>query len=304
MNSNYNIVVFGDGDWYSLQIPRIIQGFRDLGHTVVSERNLVENFKPDFIYCNDPGTYDSAIEYQKQYGGKLIFNVLDIPWHDLNVDKVIDNLKNKLSFANAITTISKTTQNDLKKSTEIDSSVIYNPIKDVSCVVLNAPILFARKNTALFCGRANSPNKRFSLIINSFRHFNFNPNSLTVCGSENPQFGKYVGIIPDQYLNLAYNSSKLYLHSSLYEGLGLGMIEALVCGVPVVACNDCAASVEFCPPEMLCNPTPIDYGAKILEILNNYEFYYQLALKVGSTYKKQFDKKTIAANIISIYETL
>lgn len=301
MTNKYKVKVFGDGSWYSLQIPRIIQGFRELGHTVVSDRAPVEGFEPDFIYCNDPGYYDKAIEYRNKYGGRLIFNVLDIPKHDNNWQDVVQNLKNKLPAADIITSISKTTQKDLLQDTGINSEVIYNPAKEM--IRLNEEKVYSFYSG----GRLNSKNKRMSLVIGAVMKLNLPLSSLTsfiFTGSEGYPFkgATYAGVVNDIELNYIHNVSKIYLHPSKFEGLGLGSIQSLIVDTPVVACNDCDASVEFLPEEMLTNPNKEDYSAKMIEVLENYPKYQKIAQSFGEKYKKQFNKVAVAENIIREFE--
>jgi len=81
-----------------------------------------------------------------------------------------------------------------------------------------------------------------------------------------------VGWVPEEQMPLLFNAADVYLHTSEYEGFGLPVLEAMACGVPVVANNK--ASI----PEIVG-----DYGSfaglderniiqtseKILSLINN-----------------------------------
>ena len=81
-----------------------------------------------------------------------------------------------------------------------------------------------------------------------------------------------VGWVPKEEMPLLFNAADVYLHTSEYEGFGLPVLEAMACGVPVVANNK--ASI----PEIVG-----DYGSfvgldenniiqtskKILSLMNN-----------------------------------
>ncbi|PIR92902.1 hypothetical protein COT99_03595 [Candidatus Falkowbacteria bacterium CG10_big_fil_rev_8_21_14_0_10_43_10] len=45
------------------------------------------------------------------------------------------------------------------------------------------------------------------------------------------------GYVPDEDLPYLYNGAELFLFPSLYEGFGLPILEAMACGVPVIASN-------------------------------------------------------------------
>ena len=46
-----------------------------------------------------------------------------------------------------------------------------------------------------------------------------------------------VGWVPEEEMPLLFNAADVYLHTSEYEGFGLPVLEAMACGVPVVANN-------------------------------------------------------------------
>ncbi len=47
----------------------------------------------------------------------------------------------------------------------------------------------------------------------------------------------FLGYIPDEDMPLLYSGSELFVFPSLYEGFGLPLVEAMACGVPVIASN-------------------------------------------------------------------
>lgn len=63
-----------------------------------------------------------------------------------------------------------------------------------------------------------------------------------------------VGWVPEEDMPLLFNASDAYLHTSEYEGFGLPVLEAMSCGVPVIASNkasipevvgDCGLLLDF-----------------------------------------------------------
>ena len=284
------VSIFG-ADGQTCQIPRIKEGMQSLGH-ILSEES------PDLIYSNDPTGYNKAILLKKKFPNSyLIFNFLDVPWHMPNVKKQTESLvKYFLLKADAVTVISFKVKNDLGKFLNKKIEVIYNPIKDVF-----HDKSIKKNNTFLYVGRANDPIKRINLVKESLLKINNGINDIKICGSEDPGFGKYLGIISDIELNKLYNSSKFVLLTSKAEGIGLPMIEGMICGAIPVTCSDNLTAKEFSPLEFMCEPSAESLVNKIEELNNEYESKREIALKMGEKYKIQFDKVNIAKNILNIF---
>ena len=253
------VSIFG-ADGQTCQIPRIKEGMQDLGH-VLSEES------PDLIYSNDPTGYNKAILLKKKFPNSyLIFNFLDVPWHMPNVEKQTASLvKYFLLKADAVTVISFKVKKDLEKFLNKKIEVIYNPIKDV---FLDRDI--KRDNTFLYVGRANDPVKRINLVKESLLKIEDGMKKIKICGSENPGFGNYLDVVSDQELNRLYNSSKYLYLPSKAEGIGLTMIEAMICGTLPIACNDNLTAKEFLPLDFICEPYAQSIVSKIEELDKDY----------------------------------
>ena len=286
------IAIFG-ADGYTCQMPRIKEGMQSLGHILTEE-------SPDLIYSNDPTGYEKAMNLKKKFPKSfLIFNFLDIPWHMPNVDKQTKLLvEHFLSKADAVTVISYKVKEDLSKFLNKGIGVIYNPIKDV-----HYDESIKKKNTFLYVGRANDPIKRVNLLKEALLKTKNGINDIKICGSENPGFGIYLNVVSDHELNKLYNSSKYLLLPSKAEGLGLTMIEAMICGSLPIACSDNKTAKEFLPKDFICNPDPKSIFNKIEELEKEYDVKRNLALEYGKKYKIKFDKLNIAKKIIKIFDS-
>lgn len=283
-----NIALFG-GECLTCQIPRIKDGFIHLNHNI--------NYNnPDIIYSNDTGGYKQALELKEQKGGYLILNILDIPWHLSNIDTLIQEWAYYLNKADAVTTISKTVRDDLQDLVDKEVSVIYNPVKDV----FHDPS-FKKDKVFLYVGRANDFNKRIGLVYQALSLMYNGLSLVNICGNENPNFGKYIGPVSDKDLNMYYNTSKFLFLPSKNEGIGLPMIEALICGCIPITCLDNVTAHEFSPSEFLVEANPSKIANKIYELNKNYQTNQNIALKYGFQYKTQFNKVSIAENIIKVY---
>jgi len=288
--NNIKVSILG-ADGYVCQIPRIKEGMEALGH-VLSEES------PDLIYSNDPRGYNKALLLKKKYPkAYLILNFLDMPWHISNIQKQTELLvKNYFLKADVITTISFKVKKDISKLYNKKIHVIYNPIKDV---YFDENI--KKNNIFFYVGRASDPVKRFNLVRESLLKIKDGVKNTKICGSQNPNFGDYLGIIKDQELNKLYNASKYVLLPSSAEGIGLPMIEGMICGAIPITCSDNLTAREFSPPDFICEPYPQSIINKIEELNKEYEAKRKIALEFGKKYKIQFDKKNIAKNIINIF---
>ena len=286
------ISVFG-ADGYTCQMPRIKEAMQNLGH-ILSEDS------PELIYSNDPTGYEKAMFLKKKFPNSfLIFNFLDVPWHMPNVDKQTKLLvEHFLTKSDAVTAISFKVKQDLAKFLDKKIEVIYNPIKDV---FYDESI--KKNNTFLYVGRANDPIKRISLLKTALSKTTNGIMDIKICGSEDPGFGTYLNVVSDQELNKLYNSSKYLLLPSKAEGIGLTMIEAMICGSLPIACSDNKTAEEFLPKDFICEPNAQSISVKIEELNKEYHVKRKLALEYGKKYKIQFDKINVAKKILSVFNS-
>lgn len=285
----FKIKTFGWRNQTLDQLSRIDQGLKDIGCDFV-EKN------PDIVYSNND-MYDDILDYAKKQDKKpfIILNVLDLQIGNSTYD--LTKVKQQLSQADAITCISKTIKKQIKDELNLNATVIYNPTKDIT---YDSNI--GRSIPFVYIGRANDPRKRFSLIKQSFEINNESPQTLVVCGSENPNFGIYTGILNDEDLGLLYNSSKFLLLPSSFEGLGLPMIEAMLAGAIPITCNDNPTARELSPKEFISDPNPRSFMAKIIEINKDYINFQKISLEYAKKYKLLMNKNTVAKKIIKIYK--
>ena len=268
----------------------IKEGLEKLGHEISNEN-------PELIYANDPRGYKEAIQVKKKYKNTpLILNILDIPWHMPNMQQQTKLLVNQfLIHADFVSTISLKVKKDLSQFLNKKIHVIYNPIKDV---YYDENIL--KNNMFLFVGRANDPIKRFNLVRNTLFKIKDGVKKIKICGAENPDFGNYLGYVSDEELNNLYNSTKFVLLPSKAEGIGLPMIESMICGALPVTCSDNETAKEFLPPDFICEPEPQLILEHIEKLDKEYSVKRKLAFKFGKKYKEKFNKISIAENILNI----
>ena len=229
-----------------------------------------------------------------------MLNFLDVPWHMPRIHEQTNSLvKYFLARADAVTVISFRVKKDLAKFFNKKIDVIYNPIKDVF-----HDEKVKKNNTFLYVGRANDPIKRINLVKESLQKIKDGLENIKICGTEDPGFGNYLGVVPDQELNKLYNSSKYVYLTSKSEGLGLTMIEAMICGSLPIACTDNETAKEFLPEDFICEPNSQSIVNKIDKLNKEYDAKRKLALEYGKKYKIQFDKINIAKNILKVFDSI
>ena len=268
----------------------IKEGFTKLGHEISDEN-------PELIYANDPRGYKEAIQIKKKNKeAPLIFNLLDIPWHMPNIQQQTKLLVNQfLNQVDFVSVISLKVKKDLSQFFNKKIHIIYNPIKDV---YYDEKI--SKNNMFLFVGRANDPIKRFDLVRDTLIKIKDGIKKIKVCGAENPNFGNYLGYVSDEELNNLYNSTQFVLLPSKAEGIGLPMIEAMICGALPITCSDNETAKEFLPRDFICAPDPKSILEHIKKLENEYANKRNLAFEFGKRYKEKFNKSSIAKNILNI----
>ena len=280
------ISIFGMSPFSSL----IKEGFTNLGHEISDEN-------PELIYANDPRGYKEAIQIKKKNKEiPLMFNLLDIPWHIPNIQQQTKLLVNQfLNQADFVSVISLKVKKDLSQFFNKKIHVIYNPIKDV---YYDEKIL--KNNMFLFVGRANDPIKRFNLVRDTLIKIKDGVKKIKVCGAENPNFGNYLGYVSDEELNNLYNSTQFVLLPSKAEGIGLPMIESMICGALPITCSDNETAKEFLPRDFICEPDSKSILEHIKKLEHEYTNKRNLAFEFGKRYKEKFNKSSIAKNILNI----
>lgn len=302
---------------YINQIDRIREGLRSLGVDLAVDFETI-----DYIYCNDPSDYAHALDIKNEHKNiKLIFNVLDVPPHLVDNNKYntsrypvleygqkrnfnIENLRVQLSQADAITCICKDVQQQLLEWCGVKSTVIYNPIKDVSFLGLDSSqkIINGKRYKHLFVGRACDPNKRFTLCYETMKLLGDSSETLAVVGTENPGWGDYYGVVSDEQLNYLYNSVDYLWLPSAFKSIGLPALEAVVTKTIPIVCNDDPAGDEFFNPIELLPESKIIAAAIKDDSWNRYA--KDFVDKNSLIFYNRFNKYQIARNILSLcYDT-
>jgi len=108
--------------------------------------------------------------------------------------------------------------------------------------------------------------------------------------------------IPDDDLPKLYNAADLFVFPSIYEGFGLPPLEAMACGIPVIASNAGSLPEVVGDAGIKVNPYDVDGLAKAMhEVLNN-DGLRQDMIEKGLKRAKMFSWAKCAKEVLEVYE--
>ncbi|MDR2691581.1 MAG: glycosyltransferase family 4 protein [Dysgonamonadaceae bacterium] len=109
---------------------------------------------------------------------------------------------------------------------------------------------------------------------------------------------------PFEDLPAVYQLASVFVYPSFFEGFGIPLIEALSCGVPVIAATGSCLEEAGGPDSIYVDPlNDAELAAKIREVLENKDLAEKM-VKRGLEYMKRFDSQKIAGEIMEIYRSL
>jgi len=113
----------------------------------------------------------------------------------------------------------------------------------------------------------------------------------------------FPGFIPMEDIPHLYNCAELFVYPSFYEGFGLPPIEAMACGIPVIASN--ATSIpEICGGDSCIFIDPYnayDLRDSIVNVLTDLDLRDSL-IQMGFQKAKSYNWDTTAINTIEAYK--
>ena len=111
----------------------------------------------------------------------------------------------------------------------------------------------------------------------------------------------FPGFVDDEDLSTLYSAAKILAYPSLYEGLGLPVLEAMACGTPVVTSNVSSLPEVGGQAALLVNPMDVDAISDALgRLLQDAELRQQLIAR-GFDQARQFTWEKSAAQLLDLY---
>ena len=112
----------------------------------------------------------------------------------------------------------------------------------------------------------------------------------------------FIGAVEDGQLPLFYNLAEVFLNPSSYEGFGLTCLEAMACGIPVIATNVSSFPEVVGDAGILVTPKSIEELAQaIVDVLYNNSLKGEL-IKKGLERVKRFSWTQTAEKTLGVYK--
>jgi glycosyltransferase involved in cell wall biosynthesis len=114
----------------------------------------------------------------------------------------------------------------------------------------------------------------------------------------------FTGYVPEYDLPYIYNASDLFVFPSFYEGFGLPVLEAMACGIPVIASNRSSIPEIIGDSGIVIDPDNIhELKDAMLNLLNNDELKKRLIDK-GIKRASMFSWEKTAYNTLDLYKSV
>jgi glycosyltransferase involved in cell wall biosynthesis len=112
---------------------------------------------------------------------------------------------------------------------------------------------------------------------------------------------RFLGRVPSEHLVYLYNSARLLVHPSFYEGFGLPPLEAMTCGTPTIVSNVSALPEVVGDAAILIDPHDIDgLTVAMWRVLTDQDTRDNLIAK-GLKRASMFSWKRAAEETLAVY---
>ena len=109
------------------------------------------------------------------------------------------------------------------------------------------------------------------------------------------------GYIPGNLLPMWYNAAELFVYPSVYEGFGIPLVEAMACGVPVVASDTTSLPEAVGPAGALVPPADVEaWTATLSHLLDDSTARREMAIR-GRQHAEQFTWMETARQTVAAY---
>lgn len=286
-------------------------------------------FKANILHCPDylmPPTLNRNIILTIHDLAFIRFPEFNFDWF---VKKYSREVKKNAHISKKIIADSESTKNDIVKFFKIDPArveVVYlaadNIFKKLSEKDKNIDVLKKYKINKKYILSVGTiePRKNFITLIKAFDHIKQKNTAfdykLVIVGRtgwkseavylerEKSPYREdilFTGRVPDDDLVQIYNQAELFVYPSLFEGFGLPILEAMSCGLPVIASDTSSLKEVTGGAGVLVSPdNDTELQNQILNILGNKEIKEKLKEK-SLIQAKKFSWERTAQETLDIY---
>jgi len=109
--------------------------------------------------------------------------------------------------------------------------------------------------------------------------------------------------VETEHLPAVYQAADIFIYTSLYEGFGLPILEALSSGIPVITSNVSAMPEAAGPDSRLIDPKrPDEIASSIIDILSDDSLRRKM-VRNGYSYAQKFDNKVVTEQMLQLYQS-
>ena len=115
---------------------------------------------------------------------------------------------------------------------------------------------------------------------------------------------RFIGFVDDEDLPTLYSAADLYLFPSIYEGFGLPMLEAMACGVPVIASDVSSLPEVGTETAVMLPPNDVTQWTQTMDTLLSGAARRQKMAVAGYQQVQKFSWKKASNQLLTIYQIL
>ena len=114
----------------------------------------------------------------------------------------------------------------------------------------------------------------------------------------------FTGYVPNEDLPFIYNGADVFVFPSLYEGFGIPLLEAMQCGIPVVASQATSIPEVVGEGALLFNPNNVKEIAKRIDQVINKKIDVDALKEKGKRQAEKFRWENAALQTIGVFNRL
>jgi glycosyltransferase involved in cell wall biosynthesis len=110
--------------------------------------------------------------------------------------------------------------------------------------------------------------------------------------------------VPDEHLPMLYALAESFVYPSVYEGFGIPIIEAISCGLPVVACSGSCLEEAGGPDSLYVQPGDVEAMAAAIRLTLVGAEGRELRIENSKKYIRRFSGCNVADQVVNVYQSL
>lgn len=231
----------------------------------------------------------------------------------------------------AITTISASSRDDILRYIDVPAdrvTVVWLAANDACGIISDIALLntvrskFKLNGPFILALGALDPRKNTAMILKAYAIFKRQFSAqikLAIVGLSENGMGKFcrladelgigndvvcAGFVTEDDLVALYNAAELLLYPSLYEGFGLPVLEAMICGTPVIT-SPCGSIPEIAgDAAVMVDPHDVEAIAAAMKMVVTDQVLYDNFAAKGKVRAELFSWQRAAEEIFEVYQAV